>query len=63
MTRDGTGGSYVGISGNPGKAQYDGPAPWEKQQQNDMRPRTINRAAVKAARKVSRVNRRKRGKR
>jgi hypothetical protein len=30
---------------------------------NDMRPKHINRTAVKAARKVARINRRKRGKR
>jgi hypothetical protein len=29
---------------------------------NDMRPRAVDRAKVKAARKVARVNRRKRGK-
>ena len=61
MTRDGAGGAYVRISGNPGKARYDGPAPWEQQQQNDMRPRDVDRAAVKAGRKTARVNRRKRG--
>jgi hypothetical protein len=62
MTRDGAGGSYVQISGNPGKTRYDGPAPWEPQQQNAMRPKHVNRTAVKAARKVARINRRKRGK-
>jgi hypothetical protein len=62
LTRDGAGGSYVQISGNPGNARYDGPASWEPQQQNDMRPRVVNRAKVKAARKIARINRRKRGK-
>jgi hypothetical protein len=63
LTRDGAGGSYVQISGENGKVRYEGPAPWEPQQPNDMRPRVVNRAKVKAARKVARVNRRKRGKR
>jgi hypothetical protein len=62
MTRDGTGGSYVEIGGKLGKTRYDGPAPWEQQQPNDMRPRVVDRAKVKAARKVARTNRRKRGK-
>jgi hypothetical protein len=62
MTRDGAGGSYVQISGENGKVRYEGPAPWEPQQQNDMRPRVVDRAKVKAARKIARVNRRKRGK-
>jgi hypothetical protein len=62
MTRDGTGGSYVEIGGKLGKTRYDGPAPWEQQQQNDMRPRVVDRAKVKAARKAARGNRRKRGK-
>jgi hypothetical protein len=61
MTRDGTGGSYVEIGGKLGKTRYDGPAPWEQQQQNDMRPRVVDRAKVKAARKAARTNRRKRG--
>jgi hypothetical protein len=62
ITRDGTGGSYVEIGGKLGKTRYDGPAPWEPQQQNDMRPRVVDRAKVKAARKAARGNRRKRGK-
>jgi len=61
VTRDGAGGSYVQIKGTVGRQRYDGPAQWEPQQQNDMRPRQVDRAAVKRARKVSRVNRRKRG--
>jgi hypothetical protein len=62
LTRDGAGGSYVQISGENGKVRYEGPAPWEPQQQNDMRPRVVDRAKVKAARKIARINRRKRGK-
>jgi hypothetical protein len=62
LTRDGAGGSYVQIGGKLGSTRYDGPAPWEPQQQNDMRPRVVDRAKVKAARKIARVNRRKRGK-
>jgi hypothetical protein len=61
VTRDGAGGSYVRISGENGKVRYEGPAPWEQQQPNDMRPRHVDRAAVKAGRKTARVNRRKRG--
>jgi hypothetical protein len=59
MTRDGTGGSFVEIGGKLGKTRYDGPAPWEQQQQNDMRPRVVDRTKVKAARKAARAARKR----
>jgi hypothetical protein len=39
------------------------PIPAPQAPANDMRPKQVDRAAIKAARKMSRVNRRKRGKR
>lgn len=38
------------------------PIPGPAEAPNDMRPRHVDRAAIKAARKVARINRRKRGK-
>jgi hypothetical protein len=63
MTRDGAGGWYFETGGKWDKTRYDGPPLWEPRQQNDMRPKHVDRDAVKAARKVARINRRKRGKR
>lgn len=59
MTRDGEGGSYAKITGNPARLRWDGPAPWEPQPQNDMRPRQVDRAKVKAARKAARAARKR----
>jgi hypothetical protein len=61
LTRDGAGGSFVQIGGRLGTPIYNGSPYWAPQQQNDMRPREVDRAKVKAGRKAARVNRRKRG--